>query len=240
MSNFMILFLVALLSATAGTSVAAPRYDTKMCVDRLVARAVKQDAVFQAAHDVAKTARRNKTLQVREQLALMHRADQAARSTLLLASRRCAVQFASPLLSKAITLMATVDQRNLAALKALLLTVQWPVISKYGRHADQTAFLIVQHADDDPSFQRQTLVLLESLVVTKETSAENYALLFDRVALSDKKPQRYGSQGECEAGDWKPSEIEDIANVDFRRAALGLGKLSSYVVQAKRLLCASE
>ena len=236
----MVFILGALVLAFSGASAARPTDDTQTCVDRLTARAVKQDAIFQAKHDVASAIRPINTHRVREQLALMHQADQTVRSAFLLTSKRCAVPFDSPLLAAAMTLMASVDQRNLAALKALLLTVRWPVISRYGRRADQTAFLIVQHADDDVGFQRQVLVLLESLVTTKETSAENYALLFDRVALSEQKAQRYGSQGECDGAAWKPREIEDMARLDSRRAAVGLGKLSTYVAQATTLLCASK
>ena len=42
--------------------------------------------------------------------------------------------------------------------------------------------------------------------------------LYDRVAVNEGRPQRYGTQGRCTGpGSWEPRPIEEAANVDARR-----------------------
>jgi hypothetical protein len=127
------------------------------------------------------------------------------------------------------------DRQNTADLKSLLKTHSWFTISKFGKKCDNNAWLLVQHADHDPDFQKEILTKLEKLYLTGETRPQNYAYLFDRVALSSsdpskRQPQRYGTQGHCVApGKWEPFPIEDEANVDTRRAEVGLPPLAAYI-----------
>ena len=94
---------------------------------------------------------------------------------------------------------------------------------------------IVQHADNNPAFQKSVLKILGYLWRVKETNAANYAYLYDRVQASfsdigQQKPQRYGTQGKCIGpGKWRPIAIEDAENVDIRRAEVGLPSLESYI-----------
>ena len=89
------------------------------------------------------------------------------------------------------------DRANTEWLKADLRENGWPTVSRVGPLADRHAWLLVQHADHDPAFQREVLGLLERLVETKETSLRNYGMLHDRVATGEGRPQRYGTQGAC-------------------------------------------
>jgi hypothetical protein len=133
------------------------------------------------------------------------------------------------------------DQQNTADLKALLQIYSWFTISEWGRVADGNAWLLVQHADEDPEFQKQILAKLEMLFRSRETRPDHYAYLYDRVALSAKDPskrtlQRYGTQGQCTApGIWEPFPIEDEANVDLRRAEVGLPPLANYIARFKNI-----
>jgi hypothetical protein len=127
------------------------------------------------------------------------------------------------------------DRQNTADLKSLLKTHSWFRISEFGKKCDNNAWLLVQHADQDPEFQKEILATLEKLYLTGETRPANYAYLHDRVALSSsdpskRQPQRYGTQGRCIApGKWEPFPIEDEANIDARRAAVGLPPLAEYI-----------
>jgi hypothetical protein len=134
---------------------------------------------------------------------------------------------------------AEIDIPNTSDLKALLTKYEWFTISKFGKQADKDAWLLVQHADLDPNFQRQILVILEKLWKIGETNPANYAYLFDRVAasfndLSKRNLQRYGTQGNCVGpGKWEPVPMEDPANIDQRRKEVGLGTLQEYLAQFK-------
>jgi len=137
--------------------------------------------------------------------------------------------------SQFMTRFRDLDRQNTADLKSLLKTHSWFTISQFGKKCDSNAWLLVQHADQDPEFQKEILAKLEKLYPTGETRPQNYAYLFDRVALSSsdpskRQPQRYGTQGHCVApGKWEPFPIEDEANVDTRRAEVGLPPLVEYM-----------
>jgi hypothetical protein len=129
---------------------------------------------------------------------------------------------------------AKVDAQNTEDLKALLAIHKWFTISMFGPEADNNAWLLVQHADLDRPFQQRVLAVLEPLVVKQETNPRNFAYLFDRVASSFQNPaertvQRYGTQGRCVGKDkWEPFEVEDPANLDKRRASVGLPPEDEY------------
>ncbi len=132
-----------------------------------------------------------------------------------------------------------IDTENTSDLKGLLKTYRWFTISKFGKVTDNNAWLLVQHADEQPEFQRQVLAILTGLYKSKETRPENYAYLFDRVAasfsdLSKRKLQRYGTQGACTGpGTWAPIPMEEPALVDVRRAEVGLGTMAEYIAVFK-------
>jgi len=125
--------------------------------------------------------------------------------------------------------VCAIDETNTAWLKADLKAHRWYTISASGAEADKMAWLLAQHADRDRPFQREVLKILEGLLPTHETSASNYAYLYDRLADAEKRPQRYGTQGRCGPGQaWEPLPIEDPENVDKVRASVGLGPLAEY------------
>lgn len=123
-------------------------------------------------------------------------------------------------------LMFQVDQANLPRIKEIIAKVGWPGKSMVGEDGARAAWLLVQHADLDPAFQREMLAKIEPLVQTGEVSKKDYAYLYDRTH----DPQRYGTQGEChgEAG-WKPRAIEAAESVDQRRTDVGLPPMSEYI-----------
>ena len=63
--------------------------------------------------------------------------------------------------------------------------------------------------------QREVLGMLEKLLEAKETSRQNYAYLYDRVASAEDRPQRYGTQGRCVGpAKWEPNELEHPEGID--------------------------
>ncbi len=134
-----------------------------------------------------------------------------------------------------------VDKKNTSDLKKLLKIYPWFVISQFGEEADRNAWLLAQHADQQPEFQKQVLAILASLYKSKETNPQNYAYLFDRVAASFNDPskqtlQRYGTQGSCVGpGKWEPLPMENPEKIDIRRAEVGLGTMAEYIVKFKEI-----
>lgn len=122
------------------------------------------------------------------------------------------------------------DRDNTAWLKATITERGWFTTSRDGPEAASAAWLLTQHADQDPGFQREVLALMEPLAKTGEVQPADYALMFDRVAVNAGEPQRFGSQVVCSLGGPEPFPIEEPADeVDARRAAYGLPPLAEYL-----------
>lgn len=120
------------------------------------------------------------------------------------------------------------DDRNLAWVRDEIDRHGWFAISRDGKTADQDAWLLVQHADDDVAYQEKILALLETLKARGDTDAKNYAYLYDRVAVNRGRPQRYGTQGGCRDGQRFTAPLEDPEQVDALRQAVGLSTLADY------------
>ncbi len=101
---------------------------------------------------------------------------------------------------------------------------EWWTITEVGSDASGQIWLMTQHADQDRDFQKHALALMEPLAEAGEVSGSNYAYLWDRVAVAEQRPQRYGTQGGCTSADnWDAAEIESPAeDVDMRRSAFGI------------------
>lgn len=128
-----------------------------------------------------------------------------------------------------------IDKSNTAWLKSNVAAHGWFRSSVEGERASRGAWLIAQHADNEPAFQREVLLLLEPLVGAGETSGSNYAYLYDRVAVGSNRPQRYGTQGRCVAKDvWSPNDLEDPDRVEALRAEIGIGSLAEYQAHMHR------
>jgi hypothetical protein len=121
-----------------------------------------------------------------------------------------------------------VDQENRDRLQEIIEKYGWPTNSLVGKDGAQAAWVIAQHADDAPKFQRQCLDLMEKLP-KEEVSKIDVAYLTDRVLLAENKKQIYGTQFNYTNGKWEPKPLEDARNVDKRRAEVGLKPLAEYV-----------
>ncbi len=121
---------------------------------------------------------------------------------------------------------AVITPHDLAAqavLKPMIPSTGWFETGTWGEKAARAAFLIAQHATNDPDLMRLTLSRITPLVAAGEADPQEYALMSDRVALTfDHKPQRFGTQVGCSSGVWAPLNLEDPDQVDARRKALGL------------------
>lgn len=123
--------------------------------------------------------------------------------------------------------MRAVHDANAALLDSLL-GGGWPDATRVGAAAAEAAWLIAQHAIAQPALQRRALAALA------ESAAPRWqaAMLADRIAVMEGRPQRYGTQFDWDAdGMMAPNPIADPAEVDARRAAVGLEPLADAIVR---------
>lgn len=138
--------------------------------------------------------------------------------------------------SKIIRELTRTDAENLEWLKADLRENGWYRISTWGREADMAAWLLVQHADQEYTFQTEVLNLLEPLLSSKDTDKQNFAYLFDRVAVNTGKLQRYGTQGDCSGPKrWSPGKIDEPATLDQRRTELEMLPMDEYIAEVSKV-----
>jgi hypothetical protein len=124
--------------------------------------------------------------------------------------------------------MRYVDSLNLAWIEPQFRSGGLPTRSQVGKDAVIAAALLVQHADADPAFQAEMLPRLDSAYRAGDINGQEVAMLTDRVAKAQGRPQRYGTQTTGRDGRLVIDPIEDSAGVDARRAAMGLPSLAEY------------
>ncbi len=156
--------------------------------------------------------------------------------------------------------LLSIDRRNTRCMKRIVARHGWPAQSDVGPKAARAAWLVVHHADHDHMFQRACLGHLRAAVERGEASPRSLAYLTDKVRVAEGRPQVYGTQvfdtrqldvlyrlsgkelmdamGRIHAGTSRhplqPLPIEDEANVDQRRAEVGLPPMRVYIAQINR------
>lgn len=164
-----------------------------------------------------------------------HISDMALRSELLkrrdkdVAERKAWIDApGSQELGKAVFAM---DKDNLAWMKHRFGDGAFPVASQVGRDGVSAAFLLVQHADQDPAFQASMLPALIKAGEHGDAYNGDVAMLTDRVLRAQGKPQRYGTQYMVDPkhpSAMMPQPTEEPANVDKRRASMELMPQADY------------
>jgi hypothetical protein len=118
-----------------------------------------------------------------------------------------------------------VDRQHTAVVKAAIAEKGWLTERIVAEDGVEAAFILVLHADADPAFQKEVMTLMSELMKRGDArSKHHYAYLYDRLAVAEKRRQLYGTQFN---GD-EPFPIEDEANLDARRAEMGLSTMAEY------------
>jgi len=138
--------------------------------------------------------------------------------------------------------MKKIDATNTARINVIIKQYGWPGPKLIGRDGTDAFFTLAQHAD--PAFQKKVLPLVQTAYRRGILTGQNYALFTDRVLVESGKPQIYGTAAKP-MDQWNGKEpvfqpIEDEANVDKRRAAVGLIPLSEYREFLKQLYFPQE
>lgn len=205
----MILSLIAAVWLAASPSALSPEGRAKM-------------APFLAAVEAAKASQAALAgeADVRAQLEALLEADQAPLKALLTVGLP---SLSAPDRAAADALIAEEMSRlsaaNVRAVVEMVPPEGWFSSKVYGEDAATGAFLIVQHAD--VGLQKRFLPAIEAFARRGEAQWSHYALMFDRIAVAEGRPQRYGTQMLCEAGRMVPAPTEDPARLEARRAPMG-------------------
>lgn len=173
----------------------------------------------------AREANYDKALQAR--LLALFEEDQTIRKEFIKAQKEYGNQ--SKIVDSLGKVMMHKDSINLGKVTDILDKYGWVGADKVGGQANQTLFLVIQHADLQT--QQKYLPMMREAVKNNNASSSALALLEDRVALGEGKKQIYGSQigYDNNTNTEYVLPLEDPDNVDTRRASVGLGPLADYV-----------
>ncbi|UHG89594.1 DUF6624 domain-containing protein [Spirosoma oryzicola] len=123
-----------------------------------------------------------------------------------------------------------IDSVNLAKIEQIIKQYGYPGQSLVGSKQGNTAWLVIQHSS--LSVQEKYFPLMQQAAKEDEMQKSNLALLTDRIRLAKGQQQLYGTQVISDSTGKKAfGPIEDEANVNKRRAEVGLGPIEEYAKQ---------
>lgn len=176
-----------------------------------------------AAIEVSAQSKFNKELAAR--LDTIYHEDQSGR--LKLDSLQKQFGWKSEQVQSLLPTMMIQDSINLVKVKNIIDTYGWLGPDEVGKQGAKTIFLVIQHADS--LTQVTYFPLMQEAVKKGKAQPQDLALLEDRILTDQGKEQIYGSQVRTnEAGKFEFFPIKDEANVNKRRAAVGLQPLEEY------------
>lgn len=125
--------------------------------------------------------------------------------------------------------MANIDKENIQKLVLIIEEHGWPTKKMVGEEGCLGAFFVLQHA---PLMYQEKYYTMVMESTERGDIPLNYAALFiDRVLVRKGKAQLYGTQLTLDkaSGKWIPNPIEDIENVNTRRAKADMPPLKKIV-----------
>jgi hypothetical protein len=127
-----------------------------------------------------------------------------------------------------------IDAANLTWLRQLISGKGFPTAAQVGNEGVHLAWILLQHADQDPKLQSRLLPVLEQRFAAGELPANDLARMTDRVLVASGRPQRYGTQFDWFAGEFKLPEPSRLTEIDTERSHVGLMPLADYVCTIRK------
>jgi len=124
-----------------------------------------------------------------------------------------------------------INQANTEYIRNLLEQDVFPSKDVFSDKAYNAFFLVVQHSEDIDLMKQVADLILKADV--RQVNKAHYAYLTDRIRIFEGKPQLYGTQFKKEGGAVTFLDIEDIANIDSRRAEFGMEPFEEYQKKAE-------
>jgi Family of unknown function (DUF6624) len=137
--------------------------------------------------------------------------------------------------------MAEVHRKNAKRLDEIVMQYGWPDESVVDKDGAEAAWRIVQHAIDQPDFQRRMFARLLEAAAEGRIERWQPALLEDRIRALEGRPQKYGTQFDWDENGQMSTypEIEDPSIVNELRASVGLPPLEQAIAGQREAIKAS-
>lgn len=129
--------------------------------------------------------------------------------------------------------MEAVHRANAVRLREIIGEHGWPTTALVGDDGADAAWVIAQHSIGEPAFMRQCRELVDVASAAGAIPREHFAFLDDRIRAFEGQPQRYGTQFRDGPDGLEPFPLDDRAELDARRSALGMPPLEELIAQAR-------
>ena len=163
-------------------------------------------------------------------LQAIHERDQKPRHDFLFAYQTKAVDLIDSLVRE----MQRADSINLIEIQDILQTHGFPSKAIVGTN-NSVIWLVIQHSDVE--CQKAYYPMLRDAAEKGELRWDDIALLEDRIAMHEGRPQKYGSQAvENAEGELVIYSLLNKDSVDYWRAEVGMPPLAEYAKQMNALI----
>ncbi len=211
-------------------------YQPKSKLDLLIEKTSSELAIKEVEFDNTQEKNLDDINYIKHKLHFMVKKDQYARESLVksvLKNKNNSVEDDEKNREKIRNFIRTVDRKNSKDLEEILYKYGWIRISLFGQKADNDAWILVQHADDNPLLQHRVLFMLEQLYQEGETNKQNYALLYDKIAVKyldyDIK-QKFGTQGQLDDNRFQIfNYLGTQEELNSRREEFGFESIGEYI-----------
>ena len=175
----------------------------------------------------------NSATQTDKLLARIWAADQGVRERMAALTKAVTVEGNTELIDSLITTsdeVQRIDTENMHTIDSIL---RQGLPQGLSHESYKTIWIVIDHGPIDK--QVKYLPLIKQMADDGLVGYDEYATLFDRVAMKQNRPQRYGSQsvqfGRADAVELYIWPIENPAELDARRAEVGMTPFAEYLHQ---------
>ena len=110
---------------------------------------------------------------------------------------------------------------------------------KVGKVGSNNFWLLVQHCDEFPEFQKKVLIAMEKEVKKDNANPNNYAYLYDRVQINSEQKQKFGTQVTYDVKNtgraYPKIGLLDSINIDIIRKEYDLKPLKEYLNEMTKM-----
>ena len=157
--------------------------------------------------------------------------DQQPRHQLMELTKAVTVEGRTELIDSLILVNDIVERNDAKNIKVVDKILKSGLPQGLSEESYKTIWIVIDHAPLEK--QEQYLPLVEQMATEGYVGVDEYAILYDRVAMGQNRHQRYGSQlvqfGAVDAQKLYVWPIEDGAKVDSLRNTVGMSPFSDYL-----------
>ena len=118
-------------------------------------------------------------------------------------------------------------------LRQMIAVFGWPGFTLVGEKGAQAAWRIALHSISEPAFMRQCRDLIDIASHAGDVPRWQFAIIDDRIRVSEGKPQRYGTQLRNGPDGLEPHPLENESRVNSMRMHAGLPPLAQTIAKAR-------